>query len=79
MAGDITNTELLAALTHQLGVITDNMATKKDVREIVRAVVHVEVSRLERKVDSNTKVINRLDVQVTDMRKGLAQAIGLAM
>jgi hypothetical protein len=79
MAGDITNTELLAALTNQLGVITDNMATKKDVREIVRAVVHVEVSRLERKVDSNTKVINRLDVQVTDMRKGLAQAIGLAM
>lgn len=32
---DITNQQLLDALTDQLGAITENMATKNDVQEIV--------------------------------------------
>jgi hypothetical protein len=33
---DTSHQQLLDAMTQQLGVITDNMATKQDVREIVR-------------------------------------------
>jgi hypothetical protein len=33
---DITNRELLEAMTQQLGIITDNMVTKKDLREVLQ-------------------------------------------
>lgn len=46
---DITNQELLSALTQQLGIITDNMMVRKDVEEIVDGAIQKAVAPLATK------------------------------
>ncbi len=49
MAGDdITNKQLLDALTQQLAVIADNMMTRRDIEEIVAE----STRRLDAKIDA---------------------------
>lgn len=60
---DTGNKRLLAALTQQLGKITDNMATKDDVREIVRS----ELNSYATKNDLERATV-RLERQITSSR-----------
>lgn len=85
-ANDLTNQELLAALTEQLGVITDNMVTKDDLKGFAtKDDLKVEIARLERKVTegqainiqhhlATREMIGDLNRQYTHLREGLAHA-----
>ena len=65
-AKDITNQQLLDALTEQLGVITDNMVTKDELKR--------ELDRLEKKID---RLELKMDSKFVDLQQGLALAAGL--
>ena len=87
---DTSHQQLLDAMTEQLGVITDNMVTKRDLKEELKAFATKDdlermTIRLERKIDSNQKVnithhlatryeIGGLNQQFGNLREGLAQA-----
>lgn len=62
MKDDITNRQLLDALTDQLGVITDNMVTKHDLKEDLRAAKDELKSELER---ATTRLERRISANYT--------------
>jgi len=89
---DISHEQLLDAMTEQLGVITDNMVTKQDLKEELKVFATKDdlnrmTVRLERKIGSNQtanihhhletrKAIGGLTRQVGNLREGIAQAVG---
>jgi hypothetical protein len=91
---DITNQQLLEALTAQLGVITDQMVTKDDLKRelenfVTKDDLKREIGRLDRKLDSHKainikhhletrKMIADLDSRFTNLREGLARAAAAA-
>ena len=79
-------------MTQQLQVITDNMVTKKDLKEELKRFATKNdleriTTRLERKIDSSRKAnvahhlatrsdISSLNRQLGNLREGLARAAG---
>lgn len=85
MADDITNRQLLSALTEQLGVISDNMVTGRDLGKLEERLER-KFERLERKISSSHTAnakhhlqtrddIGKLNQELTGIREGLARAV----
>lgn len=68
MANDITNQQLLDALTRQLETISDNMVVRKDVEEIVEDKIGKAVNSLATKDELNSAVL-RLERKLNSQQK----------
>lgn len=73
---DITNQQLLDALTQQLGVITDNMATKDDIARLERRIKSTHTVNIQHHL-ATKGAIGDLHQELTKLRQGLAQAARL--
>jgi len=75
VANDITNQQLLEALTDQLGVITDQMVTKTDLkRELKRFSTKKDLKRLEAKLAATQ---SDLEAKLADTKADLGAKNGL--
>ena len=71
-ADDITNQQLLEALTDQFGRIADNMATKDDLAALGRELRAEMATKLD--IAAVRRDIKRLEGKYDHMREGLARA-----
>jgi hypothetical protein len=76
MANDISNQQLLDALTDQLGVITDNMVTKQDLEE--RLDERFERFEIEFGKKLDKKLDEKLEKKFTEKLKDVATKSDIA-